>query len=204
VTAKSSKPTEPPSAPSPESIPAENPPAAGAPSPELPPPAADAGEQLRLELAQAQDRILRLQAESENYRKRAARDLQEQLRYANLGLLRDLLPVLDNVYRAIEAAEKGSDNAALRDGFQFLRKQLEAVLQRHHCEKIDALNAPFDPHFHEAILQQPSLDLPHQTVMKVTQEGYRARSSFPRRRRNLNHTSKRRSRVEGREDEFMD
>jgi molecular chaperone GrpE len=173
VTAKSSKSTEPPSAQSPGPIPAENPPAADAPSPELPPPAADPGEQLRLQLAQAQDRTLRLQAELDNYRKRAARDLQEQLRYANLGLLRDLLPVLDNVCRAIEAAEKGSDGAALRDGFQLLRKQLEAVLQRHHCEKIAALHAPFDPHFHEAILQQPSPDLQPQTVMQVTQEGYR-------------------------------
>ncbi|MBN2580497.1 MAG: nucleotide exchange factor GrpE [Pirellulales bacterium] len=152
-------------------------PAADKPSPSKDlggaPPAAEGAEKLSAELEQAQDRFLRLQAELENYRKRSARDFQEQLRYANMGLLRDLLPVLDNAYRAIEAAEKGSDGTALLDGFRLLARQLESVLTRHHCEKIEALDAPFDPHLHEAISQQPSADHPPQTVILVTQDGYR-------------------------------
>jgi molecular chaperone GrpE len=125
-----------------------------------------------VELAAARDRELRLHAELENYRKRAARELEERLRYANLGLLRDLLPVLDNVDRAIEAAEKNADAAALREGFKMVHKQLGDALARHHCRPIDALNEPFDPHKHHALMQQPSADHPPHTVLAVTQAGY--------------------------------
>jgi molecular chaperone GrpE len=172
VTPKPSKPTEPKSAKDHDPIPANDFPAAE-PSAAPPPVPLETTEKLRAELDQAQDRILRLQAELENFRKRSARELHDQLRYANIGLLRDLLPVLDNARRAIEAAEKGADDAALLNGFQLLAQQLEGVLARHHCEKIDALHAPFDPHSHEAIFQQPSADHPPQTVILVNQEGYR-------------------------------
>jgi molecular chaperone GrpE len=167
VTPKPPKSDDSQSSKSPEPFPAKEPAA-----PEIPA-APGSAEKLRAELEQAKDRILRLQAELDNVHKRSARELHEQLRYANMGLLRDLLPVLDNARRAIEAAEKGADGAALLDGFRLLAQQLEGALARHHCEKIEALRAPFDPHFHEAITQQPSADYPPQTVILVTQEGYR-------------------------------
>ena len=128
--------------------------------------------QLRVELQAALDRELRRHAELDNYRKRAARELEERLRYANLGLLRDLLPVLDNVERAIQAAENNAEAAALLDGFKLVRQQLENVLERHHCKRIEALNTPFDPHVHHALLQQPSEEHPANTVLMVTQNGY--------------------------------
>ena len=83
---------------------------------------------LRDELQAAKDRELRLHAELDNARKRAARELNEHSRYANMGLLRDLLPVLDNVERAIEAAEKNADAAAILDGFKLVQQQLEDAL----------------------------------------------------------------------------
>lgn len=128
--------------------------------------------QLRAELEAAKDRALRCHAELENYRKRAARELDDQLRYANIGLLRDLLPVVDNVERAIAAAEKNADAGALLEGFKLVNRQLEDVLRRHHCHRIEALNMPFDPNLHHAIMQQPADQYPENTVLTVAQNGY--------------------------------
>lgn len=124
------------------------------------------------ELAAERDRTLRLQAEMENLRTRTARELADQRRYAALDLARDLLPVVDNVDRAIEAAEQSDDAGSLLEGFRLLRQQLATTLEQHDCLPIDAEQQPFDPQFHEAILQQPSDDIPAQHVMLVTQTGY--------------------------------
>jgi molecular chaperone GrpE len=138
--------------------------------------AAAAGEdtlaQLQGELQAAKDRELRVHAELDNYRKRAARELEDRSRYANMGLLRDLLPVLDNVERAIQAAENNADAAAILDGFRLVQQQLEDALGRHHCTRIEALHQPFDPHVHHAVMQQPSEEFPANTVLMVTQNGY--------------------------------
>ncbi|HTU25281.1 MAG TPA: nucleotide exchange factor GrpE [Pirellulales bacterium] len=129
-------------------------------------------EQLRGDLREATDRVLRAQADLENYRKRARRELEDERRYANLPLLRDLLPVVDNIQRAIAAAEKSSDSGGLLDGIRMVASSLETTLARHHCKRIEALNQPFDPAFHEAIAQQPSASVPPHTVVAVAQEGY--------------------------------
>jgi molecular chaperone GrpE len=134
--------------------------------------AESAEEKLRAELAAAKDRELRAHAELDNVRKRAARELDERLRYANLGLLRDLLPVIDNIERAIEAAEKSADAALLLEGFKIVDQQLGEVLNRHHCTRIEALHTPFDPNVHHAVMQQPSEEHPANTVLMVTQNGY--------------------------------
>jgi molecular chaperone GrpE len=135
--------------------------------------ASEDSQKLRAELAAAKDRELRAHAELDNYRKRAARELDERLRYANIGLLRDLLPVLDNVDRAIEAAEKNAaDAGALLEGFKMVSQQLGEVLTRHHCTRIEALHTPFDPNVHHAVMQQPSDEHPANTVLMVTQNGY--------------------------------
>ena len=127
---------------------------------------------LRGELEDASDRVLRAQAELENYRKRARRELDDERRYAAMPLLCDLLAVLDDIYRAIEAAEKSPQAAGLLDGVKLVAQSLEAALAKHDCKRIDALGKPFDPAFHEAISQQPSADHPPSTVVLVAQEGY--------------------------------
>jgi len=127
---------------------------------------------LRGELEEVKDRSLRAQAELENYRKRAARQMEEERRYASLPLLADLLPVWDNTVRAIEAAEKTPDVAKLLEGFKIVAGQLERVLAAHHCTRIQALHEPFDPHRHQAISQQPSAEYPPNTVLLVAQEGF--------------------------------
>jgi molecular chaperone GrpE len=127
---------------------------------------------LRTDLEDASDRVLRAQAELENYRKRARRELEDERRYAALPLLGDLLSVLDDLYRAIDAAEKSPQSAGLLDGIKLVAQRLESILSKHDCKRIDALGQPFDPAFHEAISQQPSADHPPGTVVLVAQEGY--------------------------------
>jgi molecular chaperone GrpE len=129
-------------------------------------------EAMRIELRQAQDRSLRLQAELENFRTRTRREMEEERRYALMPLIRDLLPALDNVARAIDAAQKEDDVAGLLDGFRMVAGQIETILSQYHCHRIEALDQPFDPHLHEAITQQPSDKHPPGTVMLVAQEGY--------------------------------
>lgn len=132
----------------------------------------DEGEQAKRDLEEARDRLLRAQAELDNYRKRARRELEEERRYATLPLLGELLPVLDNVGRAIQAAAKNSEAGSLIEGVKMVAQQLEGVLGRHNCVRIEALHKPFDPHLHQAIMQQPSADHPAGTVLHVAQEGY--------------------------------
>jgi molecular chaperone GrpE len=129
-------------------------------------------EQLRSQAAEAQDRYLRSQAELENTRKRLRREMDEERRYAELPLLADLLPVIDNVDRAIEAAEKNADAATLLAGFKMVSQQLNNVLEKHHCQPIQAEGQPFDPAVHQAIMQQPSNEYPDNTVVAVGQTGY--------------------------------
>lgn len=130
-------------------------------------------EQLREEIAELRDRSLRATAELENFRKRMRREMEDERKYANTGLLRDLLPVVDNVRRAITAAEKTTEAAAVTDGFKMVLQQLENVLSQYHCQWIEALHQPFDPHQHAAIGQQPSAEFPPNTVILVAQEGYK-------------------------------
>jgi len=135
---------------------------------------ADDGEPLDLEdqLAAEKDRVLRLQAEMQNLRNRMSREIADERRYASLPFLRDLLPVVDNIDRAIEAAQQRSDAKSLLEGFKLVRQQLVNILEQHNVQPITALGEPFDPQVHEAILKQPSEEHPADHVALVTQQGY--------------------------------
>ena len=129
-------------------------------------------EQLQAELAEARDKILRAQADLENYRKRSRRELDEERRYANVPLLKDLLPVVDNIDRAMEAAQKAGEGGALLEGIKLVKQQLAGTLARHHCVEIKAQGEPFDPHFHEALTAVSVPNQPPNTVVQVVQPGY--------------------------------
>ena len=119
------------------------------------------------------DRLLRLQAEMQNLRNRTSREIADERKYAALPVLRDLLPVVDNIDRAIEAAEKSGEAENLLAGFRLVKQQLHTLLASHQGEMIPAEGELFDPNFHQAILQQPSADVPAGKVMMVTQPGYK-------------------------------
>jgi molecular chaperone GrpE len=128
---------------------------------------------LPTELAEARGRALRAQAELENFRKRIRRDMDAERRYAALPLIRDLLPVIDNLDRALSAVELDDSAGGLLEGVQMVSRQLQSVLHQHHCQVIDAAGMSFDPMCHEAIAEQPSNEYPAGTVMEVAQIGYR-------------------------------
>jgi molecular chaperone GrpE len=124
-------------------------------------------------LAEAQERLLRTQAELENYRKRARREYEEAQRYREIDLLRDLLPVLDNVLRAIEASETTSDVESLRSGFRMAAQQIEKLLESHGCTTVATDGTPFDPTVHDAILQQPTATAAPGTIVGTASRGYK-------------------------------
>ena len=133
------------------------------------PPAGLAAEE---QLREAQDRVLRAQAELENYRKRSRREYDEAQKYREIDLLRDILPVLDNVQRAIEAAEKAADVESLRAGFRMTAQQIEKLLESHGCRTIATDGAAFDPTVHDAILHQPTNGTAPGTILATASRGY--------------------------------
>jgi len=128
---------------------------------------------VEVQLAETQERLLRTQAELENFRKRARREFEEAQRYREMDLLRDILPVLDNVRRAIEASTSTTDLESLRSGFQMTAQQLEKLLESHGCTTIATDGAAFDPTVHDAILQQPTPSAPSGTIVGTASRGYK-------------------------------
>lgn len=130
-------------------------------------------ERMEQELAAAKDQVLRAHAELENFRRRAHRQMEDERKYAGVPLIRDLLSVVDNLERAIQSAEQNENAASLLDGVRMVAQQFAMVLEQHHCKRIEATGAAFDPHLHEAISMQPSDEHPEGSVMDVAQIGYR-------------------------------
>ena len=122
--------------------------------------------------AELQDRLLRLQAELENFRKRARREYDDAQRYREIDLLRDLLPVLDTVQRAIDAAEKTDDVESLRAGFRMTAQQIEKLLAAHGCATIPTDDQPFDPTVHDAIQQLAVPGKAAGTVVATVSRGF--------------------------------
>jgi len=116
------------------------------------------------------DDLKRVAADFENYRKRVARDQASLVARAHERLLKELLPVLDDLERALAAAED-HEEAKLEDGVRLVHQELAAALQREGLAEIET-NGRFDPHVHEALLSQPS-DAEEGSVLEVVQKGYR-------------------------------
>jgi molecular chaperone GrpE len=116
------------------------------------------------------DTVQRVQAEFDNYRKRAARDQQSLVTRAHERLVKELLPVLDDLERALEAAE-AHEEAKLEEGVALVTRALGDVLRKEGLEEI-SVDGKFDPHVHEALLSQPS-EAEEGSVIEVIQKGYR-------------------------------
>jgi molecular chaperone GrpE len=137
----------------------------------------DLNSKLEVKTAEAEenyDRLLRVSAEFENYKKRTAREMADFKKFANQSLLRELLPIIDNLELAIKAAAEAPDgkNACLLDGVELTRKEILKVFENFHVEPIDALGKPFDPNFHEAVMREESDEHPENTVVNELQKGY--------------------------------
>ncbi len=126
---------------------------------------------LRLERDTLQDQLLRARAEFDNYRRRVARENEQLRKSAAQGLMRDLLPIVDNMERALSHVEDKTSSLAL--GVEMILKQFAGVLSTQGLEPIPALGEPFDPNIHEALTHQPSTEYAADSVMEEFQRGYR-------------------------------
>ncbi len=125
------------------------------------------------ELSEAQDRLLRVTAEFENFKKRTAREMEEFRKFANQSLLKEMLSVVDHIDLAIQAAAAGAGSEkALVEGLALTQKELLRILEKFNVTPIEAIGQPFNPEFHEAILQEPSEQAPENTVLREMQKGY--------------------------------
>jgi molecular chaperone GrpE len=137
---------------------------------------------MREELADTQDRLLRLQAEFENFRKRALRERQEAVQYGSQNLFKDLVSVVDNLERAIAHAREsgGGDLASFLQGVELVQRELLGIFEKNHVTEIEALGKPFDPSLHEAMAQVESGAVPPNTVIDVLQKGFQLRDRLVR------------------------
>lgn len=118
------------------------------------------------------DQMLRARAELENYRKRSQKEQQEILQFQSMSMIRDLLPALDNLGRAIEAAAGADSVDGLVQGVEMVQQQLGDTLTRYSVKPIESVGKPFDPNLHEAVQQLPSAEHPAMTVLQEVERGY--------------------------------
>ena len=134
-------------------------------------------EQCRAAEARAEeyyDRLLRITAEFENYKKRMEREMNDFRKFANESLIKDILPIVDNLERALETPYGNDENAfnGMKEGVQMTLKGLKESLEKFGVVSIDSLDKPFDPNFHQAVMQEESEGHPDNTVSKELLKGY--------------------------------
>ena len=143
-------------------------------------------EQASRERDELQDRLQRLQAEFENFRRRGLKERQEAHNFGHQNLVKDLLPTVDNLERALShivAPTEGSGSEelqALLQGIALVQRELLGVLGKHGVTRIEAANRPFDPAVHEALTQVVDDSVPAGTVVQVLEEGYQLRDRMLR------------------------
>lgn len=141
---------------------------AGAPSED----AAAKLEEKEREFAEAKERYLRLYAEFENYKKRAQRDQLDYTKFAAEKVIKELLPVVDNLERAVAHARGAKADASIVDGLDLIVRQFVDALGKSGCEPIEAVGKRFDPAFHQALAQVESSEHEPDTVVEEAQRGY--------------------------------
>ncbi len=124
------------------------------------------------EVQDLQDKYLRLAAEFENYKKLALRDQREHVRFANERLLKEFLPVIDNLQRAIHSAKENVAGDALIQGVELTLKQALEALAKFGLQPMDSVGKPFDPAWHQAVAKVEAVSQPENTVVEEFQRGY--------------------------------
>lgn len=128
------------------------------------------------------ERLVRTTADFDNYRKRATREKQEAIKYANESLLQKLVPVLEHLDMALTAAQAAGPQPgqSLQEGVGMISQQLRNVLAEAGLEEVEALGKPFDPNLHEALSQQETADVPEGQVVQQLRKGYKYRDRLLR------------------------
>ena len=149
------------------------------PNEPAPAPVVEEAPDFQAEAARFKDLALRAQADLDNFRKRAIRDKEESIRYANTNLLEKLLPILDNFELGLEAARSASDPAPIVEGMAMVQKQLQDFLKAHGVEPVPT-EGVFDPGHHEAVAQEASSDIPEGHVVRSLRKGYKIKDRLLR------------------------
>ncbi len=130
-------------------------------------------ETAREEAKENYDRFLRLSAEFDNYKKRSTREMDSFRKFANESIVKELLPVVDNLERAIDSSTNGEGSKdSIVEGISMTLKEIIKVLEKYGVQPVEALEKPFDPSFHEAVMQEESEEHNDNTVIKEFQKGY--------------------------------
>jgi molecular chaperone GrpE len=130
-------------------------------------------EQLQSQLAEAKEQVLRTAADAQNSRRRAEKDVENAHKYALEKFAAALLPVADNMERALEAADRTNEAVKpLAEGVELTSKSLQDVLNRFEIQQLDPLGEPFDPQYHEAVSMIENPNVEPNTVLLVMQKGY--------------------------------
>ncbi len=129
-------------------------------------------DQVKQEAEENYNRFLRAQADFDNYRRRTVKEKEEMNKYASLRLIEALLPVVDNFERAIEAGKNQTDQDALMEGIHMVFRQLMQVLEQEEVKVIEAVGKPFDPNYHQAVMQVESEKHESGVVVEEFQKGY--------------------------------
>lgn len=137
-------------------------------------------EQLTKEIKEANDKYLRLAAEFDNYKKRREREIRSIIESANQQIFLDLLPVIDDFERSLTAASEKKNYKILKDGYKLIYKKLLAVLAKQGLEPIVSLHQPFDPQFHEALMQVEVKDKQSNIIVEEALKGYRLKEKVIR------------------------
>ena len=140
----------------------------------------DDSEGLQADLDRFRDLALRSQADFENYKKRAAREKEEAIKYANSSLLERLIAIVDNFELGLEAARGEGEKSPIFSGMSMVFKQLSDFLTENGLQPIDATGTKFDPNLHEAIAHEPSDDVPEGTVIRQMRRGYKMKDRLLR------------------------
>jgi molecular chaperone GrpE len=128
---------------------------------------------LEEEAKETYDRFLRVSAEFENYKKRSAREMSDFKKFANESLIKELLLVIDNMERAINSSkDEGNSNNGLVEGIDMTLKELLKIFEKFGVKQVESLGKPFDPTFHQAVMQEETDEHPHNTVINELQKGY--------------------------------
>ncbi|MEY9091718.1 nucleotide exchange factor GrpE [Paenibacillus sp. RC84] len=129
-------------------------------------------DELRKAAEESQQRLLRAQADFDNFRRRTRQEKEEFAKYASLKLIEQMLPVIDNFDRALVSSRETQDFEALTKGIEMVYRQLEQLMTQEGLTPIEAVGQPFNPEFHQAIMQVESDDYEEGIVVEEVQKGY--------------------------------
>ena len=129
-------------------------------------------EEARQKLQESEEKVLRLAAEFENTKKRLQRERETSLKYAEENVLKELLPGIDNIERAMEQGQDSNSMESLLEGVELTRKGLSATLEKFGVKAIKSVGEPFDPNIHEAVAMEETEEMEPNRVLKEFQKGY--------------------------------